>query len=53
MQKNKNQLRKAINLKVHPKLHDAVAQAAKNEHRTINNFVEKTLLKATNLNMDL
>ena len=45
--------RKTINLNVQPDLHAVIAEAAKLEHRTINNFVEKTLIKATNFKIEL
>lgn len=44
--------RKTINLNIPPDLHETVAKQAKLEHRTINNFVEKTLIKATNFKIE-
>jgi len=40
--------RKSINIKVSTALHEVLLKKSKEEHRTISNYVEKTLIDATN-----
>lgn len=48
-----NKKRMALNLKITAELHEAIALNAKKQHRTLNNYAEVILMKATNMDVEL